>query len=149
MVVVKKVDVDAQVVTVLSDGVLEQVSFDKFLTIPQVSDVVAIQQSLDGESKYVILDSSDVVKSNEKSTKSKMVAGILGIFLGYLGIHNFYLGYTSKGVLQLLGMTVGWITFGLIPFIVWIWAFIESIMILVSSPGSKWHKDANGLELLD
>lgn len=28
--------------------------------------------------------------------KSKMAAGLLGIFLGGLGIHNFYLGYTGK-----------------------------------------------------
>ena len=34
--------------------------------------------------------------------KSKLVAGLLGIFLGGLGIHNFYLGYTGKGVAQIL-----------------------------------------------
>lgn len=30
--------------------------------------------------------------------KSKLAAGLLGIFLGGLGIHNFYLGYTGKAV---------------------------------------------------
>ena len=30
--------------------------------------------------------------------KSKMAAGLLGIFLGGLGIHNFYLGYTGKAL---------------------------------------------------
>lgn len=34
--------------------------------------------------------------------KSKMAAGLLGIFLGGLGVHNFYLGYTGKAVAQLL-----------------------------------------------
>ena len=34
--------------------------------------------------------------------KSKLAAGLLGIFLGSLGIHNFYLGYTGKAVAQLL-----------------------------------------------
>ena len=30
-----------------------------------------------------------------------MTAGLLGIFLGGLGIHNFYLGYTGKAMLKL------------------------------------------------
>lgn len=32
----------------------------------------------------------------------KVIAGILAILLGYLGIHKFYLGYTKEGVIQLL-----------------------------------------------
>jgi len=32
----------------------------------------------------------------------KMVAGILGILIGSLGIHKFYLGYTKEGVLQIV-----------------------------------------------
>lgn len=32
----------------------------------------------------------------------KIVAGILGILLGALGIHKFYLGYTKEGVLQIV-----------------------------------------------
>ncbi len=34
--------------------------------------------------------------------KSKMAAGLLGIFLGAFGVHNFYLGYTGKAIAQLL-----------------------------------------------
>ena len=34
--------------------------------------------------------------------KSKMTAGLLGIFLGFIGVHNFYLGYTGKAVAQLV-----------------------------------------------
>ena len=37
-----------------------------------------------------------------KGSKSKIAAGLLGIFLGAFGVHNFYLGYTSKAVGQLL-----------------------------------------------
>lgn len=32
----------------------------------------------------------------------KIVAGILGILLGGLGIHKFYLGYTSAGIIQIV-----------------------------------------------
>lgn len=34
--------------------------------------------------------------------KSKLVAGLLAIFLGTFGVHNFYLGYTGKAVTQLV-----------------------------------------------
>lgn len=69
--------------------------------------------------------------------KSKMVAGLLGIFLGGLGIHNFYLGYTTKAVIQLC-ITVGSIflgccTAGISYFLIFcpvVWGFIEGILIL-------------------
>ena len=39
--------------------------------------------------------------------KSKMAAGLLGIFLGSLGIHNFYLGKTNRALIQLLVSIIG------------------------------------------
>ena len=41
---------------------------------------------------------SDKIPGAEK----KVVAGILGILLGGLGIHKFYLGYIKEGIIQLL-----------------------------------------------
>ncbi|TDD78101.1 TM2 domain-containing protein [Flavobacterium caseinilyticum] len=32
----------------------------------------------------------------------KIVAGVLAILLGYLGIHKFILGYTQEGIIQLI-----------------------------------------------
>lgn len=40
--------------------------------------------------------------------KSKLVAGLLGIFLGTFGVHNFYLGYTGKAITQLVLTIVGY-----------------------------------------
>ncbi len=34
--------------------------------------------------------------------EKKVIAGILGILLGGLGIHKFYLGYTKEGIIQIL-----------------------------------------------
>ena len=82
-------------------------------------------------------------------SKSKLAAGLLGIFLGGLGVHNFYLGNTGKAVAQLLLTLVGWILLGLGPIAAAIWGFVEGIIILCSKPGSPWHKDANGYELSD
>ena len=62
--------------------------------------------------------------------KSKMAAGLLGIFLGALGVHNFYLGYTGKAVAQLL---ITLLTCGIGGVISEIWGLIEGIMILTGS----------------
>jgi TM2 domain-containing membrane protein YozV len=73
------------------------------------------------------------------SPKNRLVAGLLGILIGGLGIHNFYLGFTTKGVIQLvLTITV---------FFWWaaaIWGLVEGIIILTS----KDPKDVNGLSLV-
>lgn len=65
--------------------------------------------------------------------KSKMTAGLLGIFLGGWGIHNFYLGNTKRGIIQII---VSCCTCGLGSW----WGFIEGIMILCG----KINTDANG-----
>ncbi len=80
--------------------------------------------------------------------KSKIVAGLLGLFLGTLGVHNFYLGYTGKAVAQLLLTLIGWIIL-IGPIISGIWALIEAVLILCSSYGSNWHRDGRGQELQD
>lgn len=76
--------------------------------------------------------------------KSKLAAGLLGIFLGGLGIHRFYLGYTTIGIVQLL-LTVflGVFTFGLVG----LWGFIEGIMILAGA--NYFRQDAKGIMLRD
>ncbi|WEV59349.1 NINE protein [Bifidobacterium sp. ESL0728] len=79
--------------------------------------------------------------------RSKMAAGLLGIFLGLLGVHNFYLGYYGKAVAQLLLTLIGWILFGIGPVAAFIWGFIEGVLILSSNYGSPWHRDAKGVEL--
>lgn len=81
----------------------------------------------------------------DPNAKSKIGAGLLGIFLGALGIHNFYLGYTGKAVAQLLLTLVGWIACGLGPIAAGIWGFVEGIMILCGSI----KVDANGVKLHD
>lgn len=74
--------------------------------------------------------------------KSKLVAGLLGIFLGSFGIHNFYLGFTGKAVAQLL-ITV--LTCGIGSTISGIWGLIEGIFVLVG----RIETDAKGNKLTD
>lgn len=76
--------------------------------------------------------------------KSKMAAGLLGIFLGGLGIHNFYLGYTGKAIAQLL---ISLLSLGFLAIISGIWGLIEGILILTAQPGNPWSLDARGVPL--
>lgn len=65
--------------------------------------------------------------------KSKIVAGVLALILGGLGIHKFYLGKTGAGILMLI------FCWTYIPSII---AFIEGIMILCSNDENfqlKYH----------
>ena len=72
--------------------------------------------------------------------KQWIVALLLAFFLGPLGIHNFYLGYTTKGIIQLvISLTV----VGLI--VTGIWAFIDFIMLIMRS--GSYACDAQGQPL--
>ena len=79
----------------------------------------------------------------EESDKSKLTAGLLGIFLGGLGIHNFYLGFTTKAVIQLLLGTVGALFCGIGAVASGIWGLVEGILILCDNI----DKDAEGKPL--
>ena len=68
-----------------------------------------------------------------KEPKSRLVDAILALVFGTLGIHNYYLGYKSKAITQLLLATVGILLCGLGPLISLVWAFVEAIMLLSGS----------------
>lgn len=76
--------------------------------------------------------------------KSKLVAALLAIFLGTFGIHNFYLGYTQKAIIQLvITIIAGWIGVGLI--VTQVWALIEAVQLFTGSIKT----DAKGVPLKD
>ena len=80
--------------------------------------------------------------------KSRLAAGLLAIMLGFLGIHNFYLGFTSRGVAQLvISLVGGVVTCGLATLAVVVWAFVEGVMLLSASPSRMY--DGHGVILRD
>lgn len=81
--------------------------------------------------------------------RNKILAGLLAFFFGMFGIHNFYLGYTGRGIAQLLLTVLGWIALGLGPLAALIWSWIEGVRILTSDYGTPEHRDARGVELMD
>ena len=72
--------------------------------------------------------------------KQWIVAVLLAFCLGTLGIHNFYLGYTTKGIIQLI-LTISVIGI----FVSGPWVLIELIMILMRS--GSYGYDAQGQPL--
>lgn len=84
-----------------------------------------------------------VVTYVDPKAKSKVVAGVLGIFLGSLGVHRFYLGYTGIGVAQIV---VTLLTSVACCGVGALWGTVEGILILV---GSTITTDAQGRPLKD
>lgn len=74
--------------------------------------------------------------------KSKLCAGLLGIFLGSLGIHNFYLGYTGKAIAQLL---ISVLSCFILSWASAIWGLVEGILLLTG----QINVDGNGNPLGD
>jgi TM2 domain-containing membrane protein YozV len=67
--------------------------------------------------------------------KSRTTYIVLGIFLGGLGIHNFYAGYTGRAVGQLC-LTV--LTLGALGIVSWVWAVIEICIVEKDSTGLRF-----------
>ena len=68
---------------------------------------------------------------NEKSDKKRLVAFLLCFFLGWLGVHRFYVGKVGTAILQIF--TLGGLG---------IWCLVDAIMILTGS-----FKDKRGSKL--
>ncbi|MFL1381806.1 MULTISPECIES: TM2 domain-containing protein [unclassified Nocardiopsis] len=65
------------------------------------------------------------------SPKNWLVTVLLSFFLGYLGVHRFYVGKIGTGVLMLI--TCGGVG---------VWALIDFIMVLLGK-----FKDSDGLPI--
>jgi TM2 domain-containing membrane protein YozV len=103
---------------------------------------------VDGKGADVIEDVREIMhpaSSMPPAPRQRLAAGLLGIFLGGLGAHRYYLGYYATGIVQLTLFSVGWII-GLYPvFVAYIWGFTEGILILKGI----FNTDARGRVLMD
>lgn len=194
---VKEGDVAPQATT---EVVEEVVAADPVIETPVEEPVVAVEEPIVtpvsepvGASSFTnnqkdlsgFFNEHPTAQLDAQASQSKIAAGLLAIFLGAWGIHNFYLGKKVRGFIQ-LGLTVlsiilvivymanvfamvemygdvyepaitgGFIVVTLLFFLamfllsaVGLWALIEGILILVSKPGSSWHKNGAGKELRD
>ncbi len=65
--------------------------------------------------------------------KSKIAAGLLGILLGALGIHKFYLGYTKEGIIMLLITILGSFLLAIGPLVMGVFGLVEGILYLTKT----------------
>ena len=87
-----------------------------------------------------IMDQLNTSYQNMKvRPKSKLIAGLLAVLLGSIGAHDFYLGYTKKGIAHLLMYVffLGWFS--------QVWALVEALYIFTG----KISTDADGKPLTD
>ncbi len=95
----------------------------------EISDRAVICVKCGVESKPGIL--------TQHSAKSRVAFVLLGLFLGGLGIHNFYAGYTGRGVAQLLiTLCIGWTIVPL--FFVGVWVLVEICAVTTDSRGDRF-----------
>ncbi|MGY4644193.1 TM2 domain-containing protein [Cellulomonas sp. URHB0016] len=79
--------------------------------------------------------------------RSRVAAGLLGVFLGAFGLHRMYLGYWRRG-LTMLAVTVvgGFFTLGLAAVLMGVWGFAEGLLYLSVRRG-RFARDARGRPL--
>ena len=79
--------------------------------------------------------------------RSRVAAGLLGIFLGAFGLHRMYLGYWRRGA-TMLAITVvgGFFTLGLAALAMGLWGFTEGLLVLSVRRG-RYARDAYGKPL--
>ncbi len=78
------------------------------------------------EVKNEVVQAADDYTSPAGKGKSQLIALVLVVLVGALGIHRFYLGYTTIGIIQLL--TLGGCG---------IWALIDLVRIITGDLGPK------------
>lgn len=66
--------------------------------------------------------------------KDHAAAGLLALFLGWLGVHKFYLGYNTSGFIM-LGTSIlgGILTLSVASWAIWVIAIVEGIFYLSKS----------------
>ena len=74
------------------------------------------------------------VPSHHPDAKDRVAYVLLAVLLG-IGIHNFYAGYTTRGIIQLL---VSILSCGILWFFMWIWAIIEACTVTQDANGVRF-----------
>ena len=114
--------------TTYLEGNLNKADF-KDVKISEIEDEIGRKLTFKEKTAVKILK-KDANKRSNGGSKSQLVALLLCIFVGVLGIHRFYLGYTGIGIIQLLtGGGLG------------VWTLVDLIMIITGDLKPKDGSD--------
>lgn len=70
----------------------------------------------------------------QAAAANKLPAGICGVLLNFLGVHKFLLGYTTEGLIMLLGSVIGGVfTCGISTAVFALIGLVEGIIYLTKS----------------
>jgi TM2 domain-containing membrane protein YozV len=75
-----------------------------------------------------------IQSQHHPDAKDRVAYVLLAVLLG-IGIHNFYAGYTTRGIIQLL---VSILSCGILWFFMWIWAIIEACTVMQDANGVRF-----------
>ncbi len=95
-------------------------------------DFEAIEGGSEAHSIYRAIGTSGFSGVSADS-KSKVVARLLAILLGWLGIHKFYLGYTNQGIILIVVSIVGALLGGIGIIVGIVIGLVEGIIYLTKS----------------
>ncbi len=109
---------------------------DNLAKLAELKEKGVISESEFNQQKENILKNLDTQSLG--TPKSRLVYILLAFFLGGFGIHNFYAGYTGKGITQLLlCVLLFWLVIPLI--IVGLWVIIEIITVTKDAKGIPFN----------
>jgi TM2 domain-containing membrane protein YozV len=73
------------------------------------------------------------VRPYDGPRKSKLTAALLAFFLGFLGVHRFYLGYSLLGFVMLCVCLIGsYLACCLGAVVTAVWAMVDFVLILIN-----------------
>ena len=98
--------------------------------LPKVGDDVDF---IEEEGKVTEVGLKDAFVKDERPVKRRWIAGSLGIVFGLFGVHRFYLGFYTIGIMQII-FTLATQGYGVM------WGFIEAVLII----SGHIRKDAKG-----
>ena len=84
--------------------------------------------------------SENAKETFESAENKKILAGVLAILLGSLGIHKFILGYNKEGIIMLvISLVGGFFTCGIATSVVGLVGLIEGIIYLTKTDAEFYN----------
>ncbi len=132
---IESYDDDIQTGVIKVDDKFFEFHIDNWIanTPPKVGDDVDFMEE---DGNVIDVDLVGAYIKDERPVKRRWIAAVLGIFLGALGFHRFYLGFYTIGIMQII-LTLATQGYGVM------WGFIEGVLIF----SGHIRKDAKGRHL--